>query len=57
MSKIFKSYQVLFDLNIAHNDIKPENVVMNTKCDAKLIDFGFAKAITSDCVDLRCTAA
>lgn len=57
MSRIFKSYRVLFELDLAHNDVKPENIVLSAGGEAKFIDFGFTKTITRTCSDRRCTPA
>jgi len=55
MSNIFKSYKILYELGIAHNDIKPENIVITKDGYLKLIDFGFSKEINVKCMDKRCT--
>ena len=47
MKKIFKeiclAVEHLHQNNIAHRDIKTENVLVNSKLEIKLIDFGFAR--------------
>jgi serine/threonine protein kinase len=42
-NEICLGVQYLHGRGIAHNDIKPENVIMDAAGHAKLIDFGYAK--------------
>lgn len=41
--QIATAVQYLHHQGIAHNDIKPENILLDAEGNAKLIDFGFAK--------------
>jgi serine/threonine protein kinase len=41
--QIALAVQYLHRQEIAHSDIKPENVILDLEGNAKLIDFGFAK--------------
>ncbi len=34
--------------NIVHRDLKPSNLLMNDRCDLKIIDFGLAREIKGD---------
>ena len=42
-------YQLLSGLlymqsgNLVHRDLKPSNILVNSKCDVKIIDFGLAR--------------
>jgi len=40
LSRILHSYKVLHDLGFTHNDIKPENIVLDRALHCKVIDFG-----------------
>jgi serine/threonine protein kinase len=42
-TEICLGVQYLHDQGIAHNDLKPENVIIDSNGRAKLIDFGYAK--------------
>ena len=42
IGSIINSMQVLHSLDIIHGDIKPENILMNSPDDVKIIDFGLA---------------
>lgn len=39
-----RGYQVLFDNNLIHRDIKPDNILMHNG-QIKIADFGFARKI------------
>ena len=43
--KIVKSVKVLHEHNIVHCDIKPENILLNSDYNVKLMDFGFSQVI------------
>ncbi len=42
--QISKGYQILYDANLLHRDIKPDNILIHNKV-FKLADFGLAKHI------------
>jgi serine/threonine protein kinase len=42
-SQIAEGISYLHDRGIAHGDIKPDNIVLTSEGDVKLIDFGFSK--------------
>ena len=52
------SYNILIGLKylkaagILHRDIKPANILINEDCDAKLCDFGLARAMNENNDDL-----
>jgi len=43
-----KTFKYLEENNILHRDIRPENLLLDEKCNLKVIDFGFGK-IMNDC--------
>jgi serine/threonine protein kinase len=49
LKELFRQFalgvQYLHDKGIARNDIKPENVIIDSDGNAKLLDFGFAKQL------------
>jgi len=47
MSQLFKTYNILHSLGMTHNDIKPENAVVDADYNIKLIDFGCSEEINS----------
>lgn len=40
--QLLLSYKALHDQGWSHNDIKPDNAVLDSAMNLKLIDFGFA---------------
>lgn len=49
MGRLLKSYKCLYDLGFSHNDIKPENIVIDSEFNCKLIDFGFSNYVQDNC--------
>jgi len=43
MHQILKGLTYLHKLDIVHRDIKPENLLVSSKNDLKICDFGFAR--------------
>ena len=43
-----KGLQTLHDQNILHRDIKSDNILVNSKGDLKLADFGYAAQLTQE---------
>jgi len=43
MQPLFRAIVHIHTHNIAHRDIKPDNIMINPQGHIKLIDFGFAK--------------
>lgn len=49
MNQIFAALEALHDTyHIAHRDLKLENVMLGSKMEAKVADFGFARTIVLD---------
>jgi serine/threonine protein kinase len=44
-SQIFNPLKYCKTQNIIHKNIKPENIIISSEKDCKLVDFGFQKAI------------
>ncbi len=47
-----KGLEAAHSRNIIHSDLKPENIKITDKQQLKILDFGLAKTITADSVDL-----
>lgn len=43
MYQLIKGLAYLHDLDIVHRDIKPENLLVSSRYDLKICDFGFAR--------------
>ena len=55
-------YQLLCGLlymqsgNLVHRDLKPSNILVNSKCDVKIIDFGLARQMNPQYKEAKGTA-
>ena len=48
MKGILEAINYCHNSKICHRDIKPENILINNKNEIKIIDFGFAKIVSSN---------
>lgn len=40
--QLISTLEFMFEKNVCHRDIKPENMLLDSECNLKLTDFGFA---------------
>jgi serine/threonine protein kinase len=48
MKGVLEAINYCHNIKICHRDIKPENILINDKNEIKIIDFGFAKIVSSN---------
>lgn len=51
ISHIITSYKFLHGLNLSHNDLKSENIVLDKEFNCKIIDFGCSSPINKESKD------
>lgn len=50
--QILKGLRVIHSANVIHRDLKPSNILINWACEVKICDFGLARIVGSDQLDL-----
>lgn len=48
MRQLLKVVEYMHSLNIVHRDLKPENILLDSDCNIKVTDFGFAAFLQTD---------
>ena len=41
-----------FNLQVLHRDLKPSNILVKSNCDLAICDFGLARGIENDFIDM-----
>ena len=53
-AQILATVEQLHNKKVIYRDLKPENVMLNSDGQARLIDFGFARKVTTDRAFTNC---
>lgn len=51
--QILRGLKVIHSANVIHRDLKPSNILVNYSCQVKICDFGLARIVGSELVDLE----
>jgi len=52
MYQTFKALKYIHSAKLVHRDLKPSNLLLNAECLMKVADFGLARSLLNDAVDL-----
>ena len=50
--QVLRALKYLHSANVLHRDLKPSNLLLNSNCDLKLCDFGLARGVDTDNLEL-----
>jgi len=50
--QILRALKYLHSANVLHRDLKPSNLLLNSNCDLKICDFGLARGVADENLDL-----
>lgn len=50
--QILRGLKYIHSANVLHRDLKPSNLLLNSNCDLKICDFGLARGVDDEAVEL-----
>jgi serine/threonine protein kinase len=51
--QLLDGLRYIHDANIAHRDLKSQNILVNSNCDLKICDFGVARVVDTEIIDAQ----